>query len=918
MSTRVRRRARRFGGLLAAIGLVAGSAVLIIPSAASAAVGAAQPVTKSATVSRFYVSDDGSKTTLDQRTVSVTVSATTNLRSLQLVNVTWSGAHPTGGIVGDPNSDKSQNQEYPMVLLECRGTDAANVAADKQVTPSTCWTQFADERFFGTTVPFPAWRSDASAAPAQRAATVNAPDGATLAKTTCPSQLFGVLAQRWVPFVGADGTVYPGGPQACGGLAPEAATANLSSLALPSNETFGVTDKNGSGSASFDIFTAEDHASLGCSQSVACTLEAIPIEGINCDPSGVLSQGNDQPGPDDISDAISGCETAGNFDPGDLLPAQKSGQTAVDGRLWWSPSNWNRRISFPLTFAQPDNVCSVLNQSTPTNVYGSELLAQATTQWAPHFCLDSKSFNFNHVYTPEPEARSLLATGNISAAFTSEPPDVPYSKPTVQAPTAVTGFGVAFQIDDANLHQVTSLKLDARLLAKLLTMSYPDQSFVKSGDAPLSANPLNMTYDPEFQALNPGIPEQAIDGAATLLTLDSDSDLVYALTSYINADPEARAWLNGTPDPWGMVVNPNYKRITLPTKNWPVNDSYEPLDVYSPGHIDCLYGNPVPYLPLVAAPVASLIALGQDMEFGISPSQTVCLLPSPIPGDLTGAKMVAVGRQPVGFRFMLGTVSLGDAFRDGIPLASLETSSSVDPSTKITNSNGRTFVAPTNDSLQRAAALLKPDATTSTWPIPYAAMRNNPADAGAYPGTMVVYTDVPTTGLNKADATNLADLIRFDAGAGQAQGATPGTLPVGYLPMTAANGLGSLVTYANRAADAVAAQSGTVPSVTGTETGGGSSGTGRGSTAGSGRPRGGIGNAPHVGGGGTAPAHTTSSAPSKSAASSPAVIPAAKRFPTKPLGAGVAGVFLPVLLVLVITFGGGAIALRLRGPEHGP
>lgn len=910
-----RRRTRRIGGLLAAAGLLLGSAIVITPTGPAGATTTAAPVTKSESVSRYYVSDDGSKTTLDQRNVSVTVSDTQDLRSLQLVKVTWSGAHPTGGIVGDPNSDKSQNQEYPMVLLECRGTDSPTAAPDQQVTPNTCWTQFADERFFGTTDPYPAWRSDASATPSQRAASVAAPDAASLANTPCPSQLFGVLAQRWVPFHGADGTNYPGGPQGCGGLAPEAASANLSSLALPSNETFGVTDKNGGGSANFDIFTAEDHASLGCSQTVACTLVAIPVEGINCDPSGSLSQGNDQPGPDDIADATDNCETEGNFEPGDLLPAQKTGQTAVDGRLWWAPSNWNRRMSFPLTFAQPDNVCSVLNQNTPTNVYGSELLAQATTQWSPHFCLDPKLFNFNHVYTPEPEARSLLSTGNISAAFSSEPPAVPFPKPTVQAPTAVTGFGIAFQVDDANLHQVTNLKLDGRLLAKLLTMSYPDQTFIKSGDAALSANPLNMTYDPEFQALNPGIPEQLIDGAATLLTLDSDSDLVYALTSYINADPEARAWLNGTPDPWGMVVNPNYKKIALPVSNWPVNDSYEPLDVYQPGHIDCLFGNPVPYLPLVAAPVASLVALGLDMEFGIAQSQTVCLLPSPIPGDLTGAKMVAVGRQPVGFRFMLGTVSLGDAFRAGMPLASLETTSSVDPSSKITNANGRTFVAPTMDSIKAAAAMLKPDTTTSTWPVPYAAMRNN---AAAYPGTMVVYTDVPTSGLSKSDATNLANLIKFDAGAGQTPGTTAGTLPVGYLPMTSANGLGALVDYANRAASAVAAQSGAVPAVAGAGSGGG----GTSGSSGSSRPASGptgAGGAPLPGGKTTSagPSTKTSSAPSGSSINS-SLQPAAKRFATKALGSGLAGAFLPTLLVLLIVFGGAALALRLRGPERSP
>ena len=49
------------------------------------------------------------------------VDETTNLRGRQEIDVSWSGAHPTGGIVADQNSIAAQNEEYPFVLLECRG-----------------------------------------------------------------------------------------------------------------------------------------------------------------------------------------------------------------------------------------------------------------------------------------------------------------------------------------------------------------------------------------------------------------------------------------------------------------------------------------------------------------------------------------------------------------------------------------------------------------------------------------------------------------------------------------------------------------------------------------------------------------------------------------------------------------------------
>ena len=70
----------------------------------------------------------------------------------------------------------------------------------------------------------------------------------------------------------------------------------------------------------------------------------------------------------------------------------------------------------------------------------------------------------------------------------------------VYAPVSVTGLVVAFQVDDANGRPVTSMKLNARLVAKLVTASY------RSGaDPAVIKNPFNIFRDPEFLALNPGV-----------------------------------------------------------------------------------------------------------------------------------------------------------------------------------------------------------------------------------------------------------------------------------------------------------------------------------------------------------------------------------------------------------------------------
>ena len=61
--------------------------------------------------------------------------------------------------------------------------------------------------------------------------------------------------QHWVPFAAANGQVYYGGNAGCAGEPPE--SDDVDGSALPSNETFGVTGIDGTGSAEFDVFTSD-------------------------------------------------------------------------------------------------------------------------------------------------------------------------------------------------------------------------------------------------------------------------------------------------------------------------------------------------------------------------------------------------------------------------------------------------------------------------------------------------------------------------------------------------------------------------------------------------------------------------------------------------------------------------------------
>jgi uncharacterized membrane protein YgcG len=712
-----------------------------------------------------------------------------------------------------------------------------------------------------------------------------------------PAACYGAApAEYWVPFIAANGTTYDGGPNGCAGTAPEAVGDNNQSL--PSNETFGVTGTNGKGAASFDMWTQDTNASLGCSSSVACSLVAVPIMGISCDPDAHGMPKSDRPPADERAADAASCEAKGFYQPGQLGDSSGKEDLTVSGALWWAASNWRNRITVPLTFAVTADVCNVVGSSNAVDVYGSELMTQATEQWAPKFCLDKSLFTFKHIQTGEPEARNLLASGGIDAAFTSDSQPSGYPEPTIQAPTAVSGFAITFDIDNDKNQPVTKLRLDPRLLAKLMTESYPAIADIKTGDKSLSNNPLNITDDPEFQALNPGITTPS-EVAATLLDLSSQSDVMYALTSYINDDPEARAWLNGKPDPWGMVVNKAYRGIKLPVNTWPLLDTYEPKDIYQPGLNDCLYNAPVPYLPLVAAPVQRLSEISLAMQFAIANSQTVCS--QPLQGVSAGEKLVSIGRENPGTRFMLGVTSIADADRYRLDMASLETQTSPTAAAKFTNSTGRTFVKPSAASMRAAVALAKPDNTSGIWPINLTRLRTVPAGADAYPGTMIVYTAVPTKGLPKGLASDYAKLLHFAATAGQKPGFGNGDLPPGYLPMTTANGLGSLANYTLRAADAVKAQAGVLPSLKAPKSsaskgsqGSSSSGSGSGSSSSS------------SGGGGTTPSSGSSTTKSPTKGSTPKVAGSAAAVSpgvTAAASSSVAGAALPALLGLALLSG---------------
>jgi hypothetical protein len=788
---------------------------------------------------------DGQNVVVDKRTVSLTVSNTSNLINRQPVKVSWTGAHPTGGIqIGTPQVALAGEQEYPMVLLECHGTA-------QTIDPEDCWTSAYSERYFASTPgdAFPAWRLDRYATAAgQRNLIVNWPSKLPAA---CDDYYLGQPYQQtayyWLPYVTPTGRSYPIGTAGCAGAPSEMDTSGGLGE-MPSNETYAPTALDGKGSAEFDVWNSQADEDLGCSDTVACSLVAIPIMGISCDPAMTGMPADDQIPAGEEQQAAAECEETGYFAPGSKVNPNSipNFDLSVSGELWWAASNWRNRFVVPLTFAPPSDICEIVNTGNHTiDAYGSELLDQAQLQWQPHFCLSKKLFTLDYVQEPEPEAAgSLQGTeqqpgkpppGSVEAALVSDQPPGGFEKPVVHAPVAATGFAISFIIDNPAGQRVTTLRLDPRLLAKLLTESYPGDNYFADNDPELlhkcpgvpvpgsteCTNPLNITLDPEFQALNPDLNYGSTGtadsyAASALLALSSESNVMYALTSYINDNPAARAWLNGKPDPWGMTVNSAYKGIKLPVSEWPLNSTYEPQEWLPGGSAvstnPCYAQDPSPILPLIAAPVPDLPDIAEDVQFALSQPDLVCDYNSEDPSE---SAMVPEGQQTPGFRFMIAVTTLADAQRYDLTTASLLTTTKPSTPAAFTSADvaqDMTFAAPTDASMRSAAALLVASKSERDWSLPYTLFGADDAKAAdAYPGTMLVYADVPTSDLPAADAKDFAAFVRYAATTGQRPGSGIGQLAAGYLPMTAANHLGSEAAYALSAASAIAAQKGAIP-----------------------------------------------------------------------------------------------------------
>ncbi|WP_109509000.1 hypothetical protein [Nocardioides speluncae] len=762
------------GGLLVASGLLLASLPALgfetvasaISSTSGPAAAAKDGYSETKTLTRVF-DNEGQPLVVDERRVTVKVNRTQELRGRERIRVSWTGAHPSAARAANPFGEGGLAQEYPVVILQCRGLDDPDLPAAKRLSPDTCWTSTRMQRSQSVVPRVAIWQQDlhATAEDKQRQSGMRPwPSGEQCVDITS-------FATRLTPFRAANGTVYP----ACSAetMPPEAAVG----AAFPPAEVAAFSDAKGAGEVKYEVRSNVENESLGCSDKVPCSLVVIPIMGLSCV---------------DGADARE-CRQHGRFPAGSSNFANEGVDAAVSPVYWWARSNWRNRFSVPLTFALPPDACDVLDPRPPVGFYGSELLAQASLQWAPAYCLNKKRFKFQHSRMSDKAAFKLMENGEAVAAFVSGERERSGDDRVGYAPTGVSGFAVGYIVDrPENAGEFTDLRLTPRLLAKLLTQSYP-ASALGVGHKGMKGNPLSINLDPEFQALNPGLDTISREAAATVLSLSESSDVISTLTAYLAEDPEAMAFVDGTPDPWGMRVNPTYRGIDLPTDDWPLLDTYVP-DVDQ----ECLKANPAPYLGQVAAPVNTLRAIAEAVLDAWPNVQTRCDRPTPT----DPWKLGRIDRQGMGARMMLGIVSLGDAERFGLRTARLQATGPAKPQSRFTAA-GRVFTGPDPVSLAHAVRLAEQDETYEPFTISQTALRRK---AKAYPGTMIVYTAARLSGMAKADARTVAEFIRIATTEGQRRGFGNGQLPGGYLPLSRTGATGPLLRSANQVAAAVLEQ----------------------------------------------------------------------------------------------------------------
>jgi hypothetical protein len=498
----------------------------------------------------------------------------------------------------------------------------------------------------------------------------------------------------------------------------------------PENTAYAATAPNGTGVADIQLLTAAQAPQLGCNKGSPCSLVIEPAQGGNTFGS--------RPACNDHSLDL-GLTAVGNY-----------AFTSLQGQC-----SWRDRIIVPLHFAPTPTDCRVRNPDF--TMIGSPMLARAMDSWQTALCSISKPMSIQYDSAQnEPVARADFLLGTDDVALTTLPAaSNPIAKHQfVYAPVGISAESIAYWIDNPVTGQpIPRLRLDARLVAKLLTQSYNFESLacgngfipskVLTCNNAVDNDPVSLFADPEFQRLNPHVATVG-DNYQIPTVLSGASDMTWELTRWVAADKNAKAFVDGTFDPWGSHVNTSYLNLQLPTDTL---NAMDPFPVIASRY--------VPWFPLSAVAQFQVNNWYPATEVNPDTTGNRPRLPPEIPGN----------------RALFAILDQGDAAAYELPVAQLQ------------NAAGR-YVAPTTAGMTAALTDLSTATNKVTQEINVTGKVAR-KDKGAYPLTMVIYAMVPTQGVGKKKAAKIAQWLDFLATTGQHRGNAPGELPPGYVPLTA-------------------------------------------------------------------------------------------------------------------------------------
>lgn len=527
----------------------------------------------------------------------------------------------------------------------------------------------------------------------------------------------------YVPFQSVTGVTEPNTPSQFFG----AATTN--------EQPFGRTAADGTGEDFFEVQTGREAPGLGCGARLAdgsardCWLAIVPRDDVEVD---------GQPSSNNILNSSA-----------------------------LSQSNWNNKLAVRLRFDPIGVACPI--GAAEKRLLGQEEVAEAITRWQPKLCGETGSiFGFSQVSGDL--ARGKVLDDDPWLNFVSHPLDpatIPEGRPVTYAPVAISALGIAFNFDvnpgfgagpavEARRGQrIDSMKLNPRLIAKLLTQSYINGSF--SPGMPL-ANPFDLLKDKEFKELNPqfnGLKTETpvVSLLQPLGLADGNSEL----WAYIKSDADAVAFINGKADPWGTKVNPRFKGMSLDRSDFPRNDLGQ-LDLGDNG-----LGGKIELQELDARPYAA------DMhEVARSAARGDTLTRTQYDRLAVPPVFKKDPLQTVGQRAVIGITDLPTAARYSLPMVALK------------NAAGK-YVTPTAASIRAGLVQMKDSAVPGV-------LETNPAatDPDAYPLPVVTYAVTSPQQLPADEAKAYAAFLKYAATKGQVPGIEQGKLPVGYVPMPAA------------------------------------------------------------------------------------------------------------------------------------